>query len=85
MRRFIPSLLVIGAFAALSWAYFQSRQEMIANAMQQARDTLPLAAETAANSISNFLTKRFEILQQAAADDQIIELIQNFRYRGCSQ
>ncbi|TWU24705.1 protein kinase domain-containing protein [Bythopirellula polymerisocia] len=78
LRRGLPFILVLGAFAALSWTAYQARQRTIANAMQQARDTLPLAAETAANAIGNFLTLRFEILQQAATDVQLIEMIQKF-------
>lgn len=78
LRRGLPILLVLGAFAVLSWAAFQSRQKMIANAMQQARDTLPIAAETAANAIGDYVTKRFQILQQAARESELVDLIQNF-------
>ncbi|QEG36580.1 protein kinase domain-containing protein [Bythopirellula goksoeyrii] len=78
LRRGLPFLFVVGAFAALAWTAFQARQRTIANAMQQARDTLPLAAETAANDIGEYVTKRFQILQQAASEPELIEMVQSF-------
>ena len=74
----LPGLLIIGAFAGLAWQAYEARQKMIANAMQQAEDTLPLAAETAANLIGQNVSDRFRILQQAAAEGELVDLIQGF-------
>ena len=78
LRRALPALLVAGAFAGLAWTAYQARQRTIANAMQQARDTLPIAAETAEDAIGEYVTKRFRILQEAAAEEELQALIESF-------
>ncbi len=78
VRRGLPSLVIAAAVGALLWSMQQSHQRTIVTAMEQARNNLPSSAEQAAVFISAEIEKRFNLLQQAAAETALIREVEGF-------
>jgi serine/threonine protein kinase len=78
LRRGLPLLLAAAAFGGILWTMLESRQQAIAVAMEQAKNNLPSSAEQAAKFVAAEIEKRFSILQQAAAEDGLIYLVEQF-------
>ena len=78
LRRGLPLLLALMAFGGALWGLIQSRQQTIQVAMEQAKNNLPSSAEQAANFVAAEIEKRFSILQQAAAEDGLVGLVESF-------
>ncbi len=78
LQRGVPFLVIVGAIGALLWSMQLSRQQTIANAMEQARNNLPSSAEQAAKIVGAEIEKRFAILQSAVAEAAVIYDVEYF-------
>jgi len=75
----LPLLLAALGVAALWWTSQRSRRLAIDRAREQAEITLPsLAERVAQEDVSAGLTKRFQILQAAAAEPELLAMIERF-------
>jgi hypothetical protein len=68
LRRGLPLLLILIILGPLLWSMKQSKERMREEAMRQARNNLPSSAEQAADFVGKEIEKRFNILQNAAAE-----------------
>ena len=78
LARGLPVLAMLGGLGLLFWSMQQSRQQAIANALQQAQDALPVAAETASLAVGEYITQRFKILQEAAEDPELVRMVEGY-------
>ena len=75
----VPLLIAALGVAFLLWSSKHNHQKLVAAARQQARTTLPSLAESIAQKdIGAQLTKRFQILQAAAAEPLLLKMIDRF-------
>ena len=75
----MPLLVAAFGVVALWWSSSRSHQKLIEQGRQQAMDTLPAFAELVAQKdIGQALSDRFRLLQQAAAEPELLAMIENF-------
>ena len=75
----LPLLVAALGVAFLLWSSRLSHQAIIRESRQQAKHTLPDFAETVARvDIGGELTKRFRILQAAAAEPELLAMVERF-------
>lgn len=79
LRRGLPLTLVAGGGGFAFWMLLQSKREAISKARQRARNNLPIIAKAAVtNHIGREITKRFDILQKASKDMEMVRMVRDF-------
>ncbi|NOZ39751.1 MAG: protein kinase [Planctomycetes bacterium] len=75
----LPLLVAALGVVFLLWSSKRSHQAIINESLQQAKNTLPTFAEhVAQEDIGGQLTERFRILQAAAAEPELLAMIERF-------
>lgn len=75
----VPLLVAAAGVAFLLWTSSRNTRALISAAREQAISTLPSIAEEAAKKdIGAELTKRFDLLQKAATEPQLLQMIEQF-------
>jgi|GEM_PF-2355792 len=75
----VPLLIAALGVSFLLWSSSRSRQAAITAARQQANITLPpLAERVAQEDVGAQLTERFRILQEAAAEPELLAMLESF-------
>ena len=75
----VPLLVAALGVAFLLWSSNRSHQAIINESRQHAKNTLPAFAEIVArDDIGGELTKRFRILQAAAAEPELLAMVEQF-------
>lgn len=79
VRRGLPITLVVGVFVGLLWMMQTSKEAMISTVMQSEKGLLSkFAEEVAEERIGPEISKRFAILEQAAADPKLVKMVEEF-------